>query len=170
MNIQKPNRVTRTYVQKLISDPAAVFPLLCPVREADWDQGWDPLLVISESGFAEPNCVFMTPSEPQDAIWYMAQHEPASGLIEMLKVTPGVTACKLTISLRQVPGGSEATVTYSHTSLGEAGDKFVDEFTQEFYEGLMQEWESRLNHYLRAGKTLLASEGKLMIQDWPAPS
>ena len=158
MKIQKPKRVTRTYVQKLISKPADVFPLLCPVREADWIQGWDPLLVISESGFAEPDCVFVTPSEPQDAIWYITQHEPANGLIEMLKITPGVTACKLTISLSEVPGGSEATITYSHTSLGTEGDKFVDEFTQEFYEGFMQAWELRLNHYLRVGQALLDSE------------
>ena len=36
MNIARPNRVTRSYTQRLIAAPAAVFPLLCPVREADW--------------------------------------------------------------------------------------------------------------------------------------
>ena len=36
MNITKPKRVTRTYTQRLVAEPAAVFPLLCPVREADW--------------------------------------------------------------------------------------------------------------------------------------
>ena len=157
MKILKPKRVTRTYVQRLISKPAYVFPLLCPVREADWIEGWDPLLVISESGFAETDCVFVTASEPQDAIWYITRHEPADGLVEMLKITPGVTACRLSIHLRQVTGGSEATVTYSHTSLGTAGDRFVDQFTQEFYEGFMQAWESRLNHYLRTGQALLDS-------------
>ncbi len=159
MKIQKPKRVTRTYVQRLISGPADVFPLLCPVREADWINGWDPFLVISESGFAEPDCVFVTASEPQDAIWYITRHEPAAGLVEMLKITPGVTACKLSIHLRQAPRGSEATVTYSHTSLGPEGDKFVDEFTQEFYEGFMKEWELRLNHYLRTGHALPDSAG-----------
>ena len=159
MKILKPKRVTRTFVQKLISGPADVFPLLCPVREADLLKGWDPLLVISESGFAEPDCVFVTASEPQDAIWYIMRHEPADGLVEMLKITPGVTACRLSIHLREVPGGSEAIVTYSHTSLGPVGDTFVNQFTQEFYDGFMQAWESRLNHYLHTGQPPLDSGG-----------
>ena len=159
MKIQKPKRVRRTYVQRLISGPADVFPLLCPVRESDWIGSWDPLLVISESGFAESDCVFITASEPQDAIWYVTRYDPANGLVEMLKITPGVTACRLSIHLRQAAVGSEAIVTYSHTSLGPAGDKFVDEFTQEFYEGFMKGWELRLNHYLRTGHALLDSGG-----------
>ena len=53
MKIQKPHRATRSYVQHLKSSPAEVFPLLCPVREADWIEGWLPLSVISETGLAE---------------------------------------------------------------------------------------------------------------------
>ena len=60
MNIRPPNRVTHTYTQRLVAPPAAVFPLLCPVREADWIDGWNPLLVLSHSGLAEPDCVFVT--------------------------------------------------------------------------------------------------------------
>lgn len=37
-----------------------VFPLLCPVREREWLQGWDATMVCSESGVAEPGCVFTT--------------------------------------------------------------------------------------------------------------
>ena len=59
MKIAAPNRVRHTYVQKLVASPAEVFPLLCPVREADWLDGWDPLEVWSRSGVAEPDCVFV---------------------------------------------------------------------------------------------------------------
>ena len=52
MKIVKPNRVTRTCTQRLVAAPAAVFPLLCPVREADWIDGWNPPLAISSSGIA----------------------------------------------------------------------------------------------------------------------
>src|SRR5687767_1583920 len=47
MRIAAPNRVAHTYTQSLLGDPASVFPLLCPVREADWIDGWDPVLVAS---------------------------------------------------------------------------------------------------------------------------
>ncbi|MGH8033881.1 MAG: hypothetical protein ACREO9_01560 [Lysobacterales bacterium] len=139
MKIIKPNRATRTYTQRLIAAPAAVFPLLCPVREADWIEGWNPPLVVTSSGLAEPDCVFTTTATPVDAIWY---------------ITPHVTACRLTIQLRPAAGGSEADVTYSHTSLGAAGDAFIATFTEEHYCHLMQDWESRINHYLRHGTAL----------------
>ena len=67
MRIEKPNRVTRTYTQQLVAEPSKVFPLLCPVREADWVDGWDPLVVLTQSGVAEPECVFVTEARPSDA-------------------------------------------------------------------------------------------------------
>lgn len=84
MKISKPNRVVRTYTQRLVAHPTEVFPLLCPVRESDWIEGWDPLCVLSESGLAEPDCVFVTPAEPHDAVWYITRHEPEAGYVEMI--------------------------------------------------------------------------------------
>ena len=157
MKIVKPNRATRTYTQRLVGEPAAVFPLLCPVREVDWIEGWEPSLVISSSGVAERDCVFTTSAQPTDAVWYITRHEPAAGLVEMLKITPQVTACRLTIQVRPAAGGSEAEVTYSHTSLGPQGDEFIASFTEDFYRKFMQDWEARVNHYLRHGTALSAT-------------
>ena len=154
MNISKPNRVTHSFTQKLVAAPAKVFPLLCPVREADWIEGWGPQAVFSDSGVAEPDCVFLTEADPGHAIWFITRHEPQNGFIEMLKITPAVTACKLTIQLRPAAGGSEAVITYSHTSLGPAGDAFVASFTEEHYQQFMREWETRINYYLTHGEAL----------------
>jgi hypothetical protein len=159
MKIIKPTRATHTYTQHLVGEPAAVFPLLCPVRETDWIEGWNPLLVISSSGLAEPDCVFTTSAQPTDAIWYITRHDPHAGFVEMLKITPQVTACRITIQLRGVTGGCEADVTYSHTSLGSQGDEFVASFTEAFYRKFMQDWESHINHYLRHGTALPATGG-----------
>jgi hypothetical protein len=156
MRISKPNRVTRTFIQKLVAEPSRVFPLLCPVREADWIEGWDPLAVFSQSGVAEADCVFITEESPDNAIWYITRHEPASALVEMIKITPAVTACKLTIRLRRTENGSEASVTYAHTSLGPAGDAFIDSFTDAHYRQFMRDWEARINHYLSHGIALRA--------------
>ena len=153
MRIAPPNRVSHRYVQKLVAGPAQVFPLLCPVREAEWIEGWDPLVVWSASGVAEPDCVFVTAAAPHEAIWYVARHEPGNGFVEMLKITPGVTACRLTIQLTAVATGCEAEITYTHTSLGPAGDEFVAGFTVESYRQFMQEWEARMNHYLATGES-----------------
>jgi len=154
MNVRQPNRVTHTYRQRLCRRVASVFPLLCPVREADWIDGWHPLVVYSVSGVAEPDCVFVTDAEPHDAVWYVTRHEPEGGFVEMIKVTPGVTACKLTIRVRDADDGCEAEVTYSHTSLGPQGDVFIASFTAEYYVQFMREWEDRINHYLAHGVAL----------------
>ena len=159
MLVTKPNRVTRTFTQHLVAEPSKVFPLLCPVREADWLDGWDPLSVFSESGVAELDCVFLTEASPSNAIWYITRHEPSNGFVEMIKITPTVTACKLTIQLSLVKGGSEATITYAHTSLGPQGDTFVTSFTEEYYQQFMRDWEIRINHYLSHGNVLHAAGG-----------
>ena len=72
----------------------------------------------------------------------------------MLKITPQVTACRLTIQLRPATGGSEAVVTYTHTSLGPEGDAFVASFTEDHYRQFMRDWEARINHYLVHGTAL----------------
>ena len=154
MNVSKPRRVTRRYTQHLVARPSAVFPLLCPVREAEWIDGWDALTVVTESGVAELDCVFVTPAAPDNAIWYITRHDRDAGFVEMLKITPLVTACKLTIQLRSSTTGAEADITYSHTSLGPAGDAFVESFTEDHYRRFMQDWEARLNHYLLHGSAL----------------
>ena len=53
--------------------------------------------------------------------------------------------------------GSEADVTYRHTSLGPQGDIFLAAFTAEFYVQFMREWEERINHYLKHGRALHSS-------------
>jgi hypothetical protein len=153
MKIAAPNRVAHTYTQSLLGDPASVFPLLCPVREADWIDGWDPVFVASHSGVAELDCVFVTEAQPQNAVWYITRHEPHR-FVEMLKITPEVTACKLTIEVRPTLDGSQATITYMHTSLGPQGDAFVASFTEEYYAKFMQDWERRMNHYLKHGTVM----------------
>jgi hypothetical protein len=74
----------------------------------------------------------------------------------MLKITPSVTACRLTVQLSRTEGGSEAAVTYSHTSLGPEGDKFVAAFTEAYYLKFMQDWEARMNYFLTNHKALAA--------------
>lgn len=155
MHVIKPIRATRTYRQTLHAPPVKVFPLLCPVREIEWAEGWMPDLVVSSSGVAERDCVFTTPDKSGKAIWYITRHEPEMWFAEMLKILPGVTACRLTIQLSDNGDGCLADVTYSHTSLGPAGDEFVANFNSDYYQKFMQSWENALNHFLNTGCRLV---------------
>ena len=146
MRIVPPKRVAHSYVQHLFAEPARVFPLLCPVRETEWVEGWDPELVITDSGFAERDCVFRT-GDP-DAIWTVIDYRPPHA-IEFLKVAPELTVGRISIVIE--PDGEvecRATVTYQHTALTPAGEAFIAGFTEEKYLQFMQEWEDSLNRYL----------------------
>ena len=154
MQITKPKRATHTYRQTLHATPTKVFPLLCPVRETEWADGWEPELVVSSSGVAERDCAFLTPDKLGTAIWYVTRHEPEKWFVEMLKVLPGVTVCRLQIQLSENGDECFADVTYSHTSIGPAGDEFVAKFTAEYYQKFMQVWETALNHFLKTGSRL----------------
>jgi len=41
MTAFKGNRVVHEFIQTNPATPEKVFPLLCPVREADWFPGWN---------------------------------------------------------------------------------------------------------------------------------
>ena len=60
----KAKHITRSYEQTINADPSTVFDLLCPVKEAEWLDGWDYTLLHSESGLAEEGCVFLPGYHP----------------------------------------------------------------------------------------------------------
>jgi hypothetical protein len=156
MEIEKPITIRHSYRQRLAARPEKVFPLLCPVREADWIDGWDPPLVLSNTGVAESGCVFTTPGdEGNDAIWVIIRHDPQAWLIEFVKVTPGTTVGRIEIQLEDAPdGGTFCYVSYAYTALSESGRAFVEAFTETRYEAFMREWETALNYYLSHGAKL----------------
>jgi hypothetical protein len=149
MQIIDPVRVRRSYTQKLRGRPADVFPLLCPVREREWAEGWDPLAVYSGSGFAENNCIFTTGEEGPESFWVITDFDPLRYRLEMVKVTPGMTVAKITICLAEnEPGKTDAEVVYLYTAISREGEGFVKKYSQEFFDGFMQFSESALNSFL----------------------
>jgi hypothetical protein len=155
MIIEPPKRSKHSYTQNLAAPPEIVFPLLCPVRESDWTPDWDPVKVISKSGVAEQDCMFITTAEPQDAVWIVTQHDPDAFHVQMYKVTPGHTVAKLEITLSHASGNTtRADVSYEYTALAEAGEQFLRQFTSDWYENFMKEWEDALNRYLTTGQKI----------------
>ena len=53
-------RMVRSYRQTIDASPEIVFPLLCPVREAEWLDGWEFTMIYSVSGSMEKGAVFST--------------------------------------------------------------------------------------------------------------
>jgi hypothetical protein len=157
MEIRRAVRVARAYTQQLNAPAERVFPLLCPVREADWIEGWEPTLVVTDSGVAELDCTFVTGTGTAEAIWTVTRYDPSVGAIEFIKVVPGDTVARISIVVRPLSDvSSAADIRYQHTALSPAGEASVAAFTEEHFTGFMQQWERRLNHYLETGTMLQA--------------
>jgi len=152
-------RVVRRYTQSIAAPPERVFPLLCPVLECEWLDGWrDGLQMIhSDSGVAEDGCVFVTRGRDRpDTVWIVTRHDSAAHVVEFARVTSGLVATRLQIRVEAAPAGtSRVHITYTFTRLSEAGAAFVrDSHSEAAFLRDMKWWEDSMNHWLRTGETL----------------
>ena len=149
-------RTTRTYRQTINSTPEKVFPLLCPVREAEWLDGWKCAMIYSESGLIETGAVFSTAHEgEEDTVWIVTKHDPGKQEIEFARFTPGSRTCVLRIAVRaKAENRSYVDISYTYTALTPAGNDFIDGLTEEaFVEGVVF-WEKSVNYFLETGNKL----------------
>ena len=139
-----------------VAAPADVFPLLCPVREADYLEGWDYTMIHSESGLAEMGCVFSTPHHgDQNTIWTVSQYDRSNHLIEFIRVTPGQELVKIAIQLRGVDGDkTRARIEYTITPLTEERGSYLENDHEEHFQADLFYWEEALNYYLITGERL----------------
>ncbi len=153
-------RVIHQHTQTNQAPPDKVFPLLCPVREADWVPDWKYRLVYSRSGVAELGCVFTTPNEDgSESIWLCTEYDAARFRIAYAWVTPGLVACHIQIQLEPAAGSTTcAHIAYAYTGLSPAGNKEVERFTTDWFRTKMEGWEKAINHYLRTGKVIAAPQ------------
>ena len=162
MNAVQSGRSVRTYTQRIEASAETVFPLLCPVREGEWLEGWNDQveMIHSDSGVAEEGCVFRTrvPGRPE-TIWAVTRHDPVERVVEFFRVTTGLVATRLRIGVEPRPDGSSSVhIAYTFTPLGAAGRAFVKEsHSEEAFRDDMAWWEDSMNHWLRNGLVLRAA-------------
>ena len=150
-------RVTHQHTQTNQALPERVFPLLCPVREADWVPGWKYRLIYSQSGVAELGCVFTTPNDGgSESTWICTEYDRERLRIAYAWVTR-LVACQIRIQLEPgLDSNTRAHIQYTYTGLSHAGNKEVERFTGEWFRAKMEGWEKAINHYLRTGHVIAA--------------
>jgi hypothetical protein len=155
MNFQS-KRVTHEYIQTNNASPEKVFPLLCPVREADWVPGWQYRLIYSQSGVAEAGCVFTTPNEDgSETLWLVTEYDPAAFTIAFAWVNPQLVAAQIRIRLEaRSTNDTSAHIRYTYTGLSEQGNREVERYDTAWFQHKMQSWEAAINHYLQTGRKI----------------
>lgn len=152
-------RTTKQYTMRLRGTPAAIFPLLCPVRESEWVEPWRCRMIFSASGHAEQDCVFQT-EFPQDGprdTWVISRHERPTA-VEFVRVNAR-RVMRYTITLRSTTEGTtEAEWRQVITGLDADGDAFVEGLSDDEFRGRMGALERMLNHFLATGRMLRVGE------------
>jgi hypothetical protein len=144
-----PRQISHVYTQTLAGTPDQILPLLTPLGEKAWCEGWEPTMRF-EAGPPGEDTLFAThePGAP-DTIWLLERFDAAAGHVRYLHVTPGSDVTEIDIRLAATgPGRSEAVVRYTYTGFTERGNALVDARTAEHYLGFMRAWEEQLNAYL----------------------
>ena len=172
MNSFKACRVAYEYTQTNPASPERVFPLLCPVREADWIPGWRYKLIYSESGVAELGCIFTTEDppvesdkyssrsngrdgKPTETTWICVDYDPAAFRIAYVWIRPGMVATELWIKLTTANNGqTHSHIRFRYTGLSAEGNHLVESYDRSWFEAKMRGWEGSINHYLTTGKMI----------------
>ncbi len=151
-------RSVTTYVQTIHAAPERVFPLLCPIRESEWLDGWSARVLHAESGVAEEDGVFATDhaGEEDPTIWVVTKRDESTGEIEMVYFARGLQVVHLTLRVVKAGGAaSKVHVRYVRTGLSEEGNRTIAESTTPTRFGeSMKHWEASMNHYLATGTRL----------------
>lgn len=170
MTAFKSSRVVHEYTQTNPAPPEKIFPLICPVREGDWLPGWQYRLIYSDSGIAELGCIFITPKPPASAshnsvgaetTWIVTEYDPVAFRVGFVWFDPGRIVTEIRIQLTPDEHGATRThIRYRYTGLSPEGNREVESHDRKWFEAKMQNWEATINHYLRTGKRMSASDGE----------
>jgi len=138
-------RAVRSRSFALAWPPERALGLFTPEGERAWAEGWDPQYVFPRDGRTEAGMVFVTHHGGEETVWTMTRYEPASGLVEYVRTTPGNrTAIVLVQCAPFTQGRTRVTVQYTITGLGEGGDRYVREMDETRYGAMIEGWRAAL--------------------------
>ncbi len=149
-------RAVRTYRQTIDAKPEVVFPFLCPVREAEWLDGWNYRMIYSVSGLVEEGAVFSTSKRgEEDTVWVVTRHDAAEHCVEFTRFSSHSRTCILKIAVAALGDDrSRVDISYSYTSIGPAGKQFIESWSEKEFLDTMTFWEASMNHFLKTGERL----------------
>jgi hypothetical protein len=154
--LQLNNRKTFTYTQINTGNIKEVFPLLCPVMEREWIDGWDCNMIYTKSGYIEEDCVFTTTHHGnQETVWHVTHYNKENYTIEFLRVTPNENTVRIKIHLEELERSkTKAHIYYMYTLLKKCNTAIEFKAIEKSFFYSMHWWEKAINYYLKTGLLL----------------
>lgn len=134
-------RATRSHAFLVARAASDAFRFFEPEGERAWAQGWDPSYVHPRDGRAEAGMVFTTDHGGEHTIWMMTRHEPAAGLVEYVRATPGSRIATVMVQCAALsPTRTRVTVIYVFTGLSEAGNENIRAMDDARFRDYIEGW------------------------------
>lgn len=132
-----------------------VFPLLCPVRESEWLQGWKATVIHSLSGYVEGDAVFTTPHKSGGTtMWTVTNYDPILYKVSFVRATENVEVVFLDIELKEEGESCKAHIEYRFVPFAEGRKYHLEQSLPTKFPAMMNWWEKALNHFLETGTML----------------
>ena len=154
----KALRRTMTLKGEVNASANDIFPLLCPTREYDWIQIWDCKLIYSDSGFAEPNCIFQTEFEGERWVWSVSGYDPENTCIEFTIFITDHTVMHYRVKADALAENkSTLSWTRTFTALKKEGNLYIETLDEKDFHFRMGMLNKMVEHYLKTGEMMKVS-------------
>ena len=144
-----------SYTMEVSASASTVFPLLCPVREYDWIDGWKCEMIYSDSGVAEDGCVFKTSFPLLGEETWMCTRYVLDQTIQYTRFSDNKIV-RYDIDLIDTNDTKSSWLwIFSIVSLSEDGNNFIHNFNLESMCNKLKELNILLEHFVKTGQKLL---------------
>jgi hypothetical protein len=120
---------------------AEAFALFEPEGERLWAEGWDPRYHFPDDGRARRGMVFTTGHGGEHTIWTLIRHEPANGLVEYVRTTPGSRTGTVLVHCTALDATrTRVNVAYTLTALTPEGNTTLREMDEARFRAFIESW------------------------------
>lgn len=140
-----PEHTVRSHALTVDLPLEEAFRYFTPEGERAWAKGWDPVYLHPADGTPQPGMVFTTGEGEEATLWTMTRYEPAQGLVEYQRVTPGSRTGSVMVQCTALGDRrTRATVMYTMTALSERGNATLREMDEARYRAFIGSWEEAI--------------------------
>lgn len=143
------NHLTRSHHIDLDAPPAEVFPLFTPAGEKLWIREWDPRFLHPASGETQQGMVFTTGAGDDQTFWALVDYDPQRYRARYARVTPASRFGFVEVACTARGAGTRVEVTYTFTALTDAGNAFLEQFSEAAFRKMIEGWKALLDDWLR---------------------
>jgi len=170
LKVFQNKRIVASHSEKIKAEPKKIFPLLCPIQEYKWIDGWKCEMVYSQSGGIEKHCIFYEEktgpilfNHEAPTYWLVSQYEPLDFRLQFIHHTVGMFVSQMDLTVEELSDG-ESSVNWSFTitALNEEANSLIDANTEHKAKMYLTIVGKSLKHYCETGEMLKLNKANIL--------